>query len=69
MARFMKPYSAQTYAALRIVAGFLFLWHGSTKLFGFPSAAPEMPAAILYIAGPLEMVGGIFLVVGFQKGP
>ena len=32
------------YAALRMIAGFLFLWHGSQKLLGFPGdhAAPAV---------------------------
>ena len=33
---FMKEYGEQTYALLRIVAGFLFFFHGTQKLFGFP---------------------------------
>lgn len=44
---FMKAFSAQTYAFMRIVVGFLFLWHGTQKLFSFPSAMPfEAPAFI-----------------------
>ena len=31
MTAFMRPYETQTYALLRIVAGFLFLWHGMSK--------------------------------------
>jgi len=37
MVSFMKQYENQTYALMRIIAGFLFLWHGSQKLLGFPS--------------------------------
>lgn len=66
MATFMKPYDAQTYALMRIVAGLLFLWHGSQKLFGFPGSLPEgMPPFIIYVAGPIELVGGILIMVGF----
>jgi len=35
---FMQKFAPQTYALLRIMAGFLFLWHGSQKLFDFPSS-------------------------------
>ena len=66
MAAFMKSYTAQTYAALRIVAGFLFLWHGSQKLLGIPAAPAEMPAFIVYVAGPIELLGGLLLVAGFM---
>ncbi|MDD9826776.1 MAG: LuxR family transcriptional regulator, partial [Deltaproteobacteria bacterium] len=36
MMNFLSAYTAQSYALMRIVAGFLFLWHGSQKLLGFP---------------------------------
>lgn len=65
MATFMKPYGSQTYALMRIVAGFLFLWHGSQKLFGFPGTLPEgVPAFIIYVAGPIELVGGLLIMIG-----
>jgi putative oxidoreductase len=65
MAAFMRNYESQTYALLRIVAGFLFLWHGSLKLFGFPGEMPPgAPAFILYVAGPIELVGGALVMIG-----
>jgi putative oxidoreductase len=61
----MAPYTSHTYAALRVVAGFLFLWHGVGKLFAYPTApSSEAPAFVLYVAGPIELVGGLLLVVG-----
>lgn len=62
----MKGFQAQTYAAMRIMAGFLFLWHGTQKLFGFPAAVPEMPPALLYPAGIIELVGGALILIGLQ---
>jgi putative oxidoreductase len=64
MATFMKPYEEQAYAALRIVVGLLFLWHGSQKLLGFPPASFEAPAFIIYVAGPIELVGGVLIAMG-----
>jgi putative oxidoreductase len=64
MAPFMRRFEDETYALLRIMSGLLFLWHGSQKLFGFPQEAPEAPAFILYVAGPIELVGGLLLVIG-----
>jgi putative oxidoreductase len=70
MASFMANYQAQTYAALRIVAGFLFLWHGSQKLLGFPGGVPEgIPTPVLYIAGPIELIGGIMILIGLLTRP
>ena len=66
MPGFMASFNAQSYALLRIVVGFLFLWHGVQKLFGFPSPMPDgVPAYIIYIAGPIELVGGALVMTGF----
>ncbi len=65
MATFLRPYEHQAYALLRIVAGFLFLWHGMQKLFGFPGEVPAgAPAFILYTAGPIELIGGALVMIG-----
>jgi len=66
MAAFMKNYNDQSYAALRIVVGFLFTWHGASLLFRFPIPPPgEVPAFVLYSAGPIELVGGLLVMIGF----
>lgn len=65
MPALMKSYEPQTYAVMRIVTGFLFLWHGSQKLLGFPGGVPEgAPAFVLYIAGPIELIGGLLVMIG-----
>ena len=65
MKSFMSKYSSCCYALMRIVVGFLFLWHGAQKLFGFPSAMPPgVPPFITYIAGPIELIGGILIMIG-----
>jgi putative oxidoreductase len=67
---FMKAREAQTYALLRIVAGFLFLWHGMGKVLGFPEAPPpEAPAFVIWVAGPLELFGGALVMVGLFTRP
>ncbi len=60
----MKRFSGETHALLRIKAGLLLLWHGSQKLFGFPQAPPDAPAFIIYVAGSIELVGGILVTIG-----
>jgi putative oxidoreductase len=64
---FISKYEEQTYAILRIVLGFLFLWHGSQKLLNYPPLPPgiKFPLYVLSIAGPIEFLGGIFMVAGF----
>ena len=65
MAEFMKSYSAQTYALMRIITGGLFLCHGLSKLFHYPIAPPpEAPPFIIYSSGPLELVCGALVAVG-----
>ncbi len=66
---FMKPYAEQTYALLRIVAGFLFFWHGSQKLLGYPPASFEAPWHIQYIAGGIELIGGAMIMIGLFTAP
>jgi putative oxidoreductase len=65
MNSFMTKYSTYSYALLRIVAGFLFLWHGSQKLFAFPVGMPPgTPSFIMYGAGPIELICGILVMIG-----
>lgn len=59
----------QTYAMMRIVTGFLFLWHGTQKLFGYPAPTPEgSPAYVIYGAGTIELVCGILVMIGLFTG-
>jgi putative oxidoreductase len=50
-----------------MVAGFLFLWHGMSKLLGIPEPPPaEAPAFIIWIAGPIELIGGALVMIGLR---
>jgi putative oxidoreductase len=64
---FMAKYEEQIYAMLRIVLGFLFLWHGTQKLLDYPPLPPgvKMPLYIIAIGGPIELFGGLFILTGF----
>lgn len=65
MKPFMSSFNSQAYALMRIVVGFLFLCHGVQKLFGIPSAMTgNVPAFIIYGAGPIELVGGALVMIG-----
>ncbi len=59
-------------SVLRVIAAFLFIQHGAQKLFGFLAgqqwAAPEMFSTI-WIAGVLELFGGIILLLGLFTRP
>ena len=59
-------------SVLRIVAAFLFLAHGTQKLFGVPAAEPRQPVELLSLmglAGVLETLGGLLLLLGLFTGP
>jgi putative oxidoreductase len=65
----MKPLlsncSSPIYSLMRIVVGFLFLWHGAQKLFGFPTPVPAgTPAFIVYGAGSIEFIAGVLVMIG-----
>jgi len=66
MPDFLRRYERETYALFRIVVGFLFLWHGVQKVFGFPpdERLAGAPAFIIWTAGPIELVGGALVMVG-----
>jgi putative oxidoreductase len=52
---------------LRIVAAFLFMAHGTQKLFAWPIDEPRDPAQLLSLmglAGVLETFGGALLLLG-----
>ena len=67
MAKFMAPYDQYTYAALRIVSGLLFAFHGSQKLLSWPvEAMAGMPALVTYIQGPIELIGGALVMMGLM---
>jgi putative oxidoreductase len=68
MASFLRSYEPQAYALLRMVTGFLFLWHGTQKLFAFPVPPPPVPPFVIAIASPIELVGGLLVMIGLFTG-
>ena len=68
MMSFMKAYEAQTYALMRIMTGFLFLWHGSQKILGFPTESGAT-GMVKWVAGSIELVGGALVMIGLFTAP
>lgn len=67
-----SDYSSYLLGVMRIVVAFLFMAHGTQKLFGFPSGEPisiDHLATLYGIAGLLETIGGFFLLIGFLTRP
>ena len=65
MYRYLGKYSPYIYAILRIVAGFLFMIHGTQKLLGFPNSPPMPASGMLVAAGIIELVAGLMILIGF----
>jgi putative oxidoreductase len=70
---FLTPWSSKLLSVLRIVSALLFLEHGLQKIFNFPPAAKPRPYELMTLspglAGALELVGGILLVIGLFSRP
>lgn len=68
--KFLDNYQEQTYALMRIVTGFLFIWHGSQKLFNYPVDFPYGPLnPLLTAAGIIELIGGVLVMIGLMTRP
>lgn len=66
----LSAYRPHLLAILRIVTALLFLAHGTAKLLGFPDIGMTVPLFSLFgLAGVLEIVGGILLVIGLFTRP
>ena len=66
MNELLNSWSPRILSVLRIITGFLFVWHGSQKLFGFPPSAQgggPLPTIAL-VAGFLEFFGGLLFIFG-----
>ncbi len=65
METFLGKYAPYLYALVRIVAGLLFAFHGSQKLFGIPGGkAPVELFSQMGLAGVIELVGGLLIAIG-----
>ena len=59
----------QAYALVRIVTGFLFIFHGSQKLLNFPKEFTYDLSPLMIAAGGIELVGGILVMIGLFTRP
>ncbi len=68
---FLRPYSSVLLSLMRFMTGLLLLEHGTAKILNFPvGPMNNTPIMTLYgIAGVLELVGGVLLVVGLFTRP
>lgn len=62
--RFLARFSEHSFAALRIVAGLLFMFHGVQKIFGVLSPGQPPVMSQIWIGGMIELVGGALIALG-----
>jgi putative oxidoreductase len=62
----LQTWQPQMLAILRIVVALFYLQHGLSKYFGFPAPPPEgfTMLSLLGLAGIIEIVGSLLLLVG-----
>jgi len=68
-----SSFAPQLLAVLRIVAAFMFILAGTSKLFAFPVPLPPGVTAhvlsLVWFAGVLEVFGGALVLVGLCTRP
>ena len=64
-------YQPQLLSVLRIMAGLLFVSHGTAKVLGFPAmeGMPPIGFSLAGLSGPFELVLGTLLVLGLFTRP
>lgn len=67
----VQTWQPRTLSLLRAVTGFLFMLHGSQKIFGYPAAqkGPFELFSMSGAAGILELVGGFLILIGLFTRP
>ncbi len=68
----LDAHAPKVLAVLRIVTALVFLLHGTAKFFAFPHVAmfDQMQIVSIYgLAGALEIVGGVLLILGLFVRP
>ena len=69
---FFDPWRPRALAVLRIVTAYLFITHGTAKIFGIPHQAMFDGTKLLSltgVAGMLELVGGALMLIGLFVRP
>ncbi len=62
----LEKYADYAYALMRIVTGFIFLFHGAQKILGVLSEFQPPTWSQLWFGGIIELVGGLMVLLGFQ---
>jgi putative oxidoreductase len=64
--KWLARYADHAYALMRIVAGFMFSFHGAQKILGILSTFQPPVGSQLWFGGLIELICGLLVLVGFQ---
>lgn len=64
--KMLEKYAVYAYALLRIMAGFMFMFHGAQKILGVLSDFQPPAWSQLWFGGIIELVGGLLVMVGLK---
>lgn len=68
--QFLDNRSPQVLSVLRIIIGFLYMEHGTSKLFHYPASFGHIPTfSLIWFAGVLETFGGALILLGLFTRP
>jgi len=64
--KWLEKNADYAYALMRIMAGFMFSFHGAQKILGVLSEFQPPVGSQLWIGGLIELICGLLVMVGFQ---
>ena len=64
--RWLAKYADHAYALMRIMAGFMFSFHGAQKILGVLSTFQPAVGSQVWFGGIIELVGGLAVMLGFR---
>ena len=63
--KWLEKFQNHAYALMRIVAGFMFAFHGAQKILGLLSDFHPAAGSQVWFGGGIELVGGLAIMLGF----
>jgi putative oxidoreductase len=64
--KWLEKYADHGYALMRIMAGFMFSFHGAQKILGILSTFQPAVGSQIWFGGIIELLGGLAVMLGFR---
>jgi putative oxidoreductase len=64
--KWLDKFANESYALMRIMAGFMFSFHGVQIVFGAFSASRPPIGSQVWVGGVIELLAGLAVMLGFQ---